>query len=60
MFVAYLYLHYEASGQDDIKQVIQMALKAQRLVYVTLKGEPGCDKHNSQKAETYYEDKAQK
>jgi hypothetical protein len=47
MFVAYLYLHYEASGQDDIKQVIQIALKAQRLVYVTVKGEPGCDKHSS-------------
>ena len=34
-----------------------MALEAQRLVYVTPKGEQGCDKHNSQKAETYYEDK---
>jgi hypothetical protein len=36
-----------SSGQDDIKQITQMALKAHRLVYVTLTGEPGCDKHNS-------------
>lgn len=46
-------------GHQDIKQIIQMALKAEQPVHVLLKGEPGCGKTQFlENIKGYYNDKA--
>jgi len=46
-------------GRDDIKQITQMALRAEQPVHVLLTGEPGCGKTQFlENIKGYYKDKA--
>src|SRR5919106_6491072 len=46
-------------GHDDIKYIIQLAIKSDRLVHVLLTGEPGCGKTQFlENIKDYYKDKA--
>jgi Holliday junction DNA helicase RuvB len=46
-------------GHEDIKQIMQMALKAEQPVHVLLTGEPGCGKTQFlENIKGYYKDKA--
>jgi Holliday junction DNA helicase RuvB len=46
-------------GHEDIKQIIQMALKAEQPVHMLLTGEPGCGKTQFlENIKGYYKDKA--
>ena len=46
-------------GRDEIKQIIQLAIKAEQPVHVLLTGEPGCGKTQFlENIKGYYKDKA--